>query len=180
MKNILPVIFAFILLVGCKKDVESLPDPTQTGANTFGAKVDGAFWVPQRFTSVGSSTILEARMTGTGTLIINARNFSSSPTETEFEILIRNMTGPGTYPLDQLTAKQPGESASYGYYIQRKFMPEHEWITNAAHTGSVTITKYDPANRIVSGTFAFNAATTDGSANPISVTEGRFDITFSN
>jgi hypothetical protein len=55
-------------------------------------------------------------------------------------------------------------------------MPIGQWITNSTHTGSVTITKLDTVNNIVSGTFEFDAASTDDSAEPINVTDGRFDL----
>lgn len=180
MKNLIPALCFLLLLTACEKDAEELPEATQTGANTFGARLDGALWTPQHFTSLGSSTILEALYTGSGDLLINARNFKSSPNETEFEIFIKNIAGPGTYPLNQPTAKYPLQSASYGYYIKRKFMPLNEWMTNATYPGSITISRIDTAAGVVSGTFAFNAACIDSSAGPITVTEGRFDIKLSN
>ncbi|MBK8748949.1 MAG: hypothetical protein IPM04_14255 [Saprospiraceae bacterium] len=49
MYKILISTFALFLFVACKKEVEELPPATQTGANTFGAKVDGQFWVAKGF-----------------------------------------------------------------------------------------------------------------------------------
>lgn len=165
------------MLAGCKKSVDALPGATQTGANTFGLKLDGAYWVPQKFAGI-SAPILEAHLTGTGynDLIIDAQNFASEPKESQFELYLKNVTGTGTYPLDQTTEVYPNSSASYGYYVKRKINPLNEWITSARYTGSVTITRWDTASRIVSGTFAFTAATTDSSAAPITVTDGRFDL----
>ena len=100
MYKILISTLALFLFVACNKEVEELPPATQTGANTFGAKVDGKFWVPKGFGPFPANDILEARMTGTTHLLINARNFSSSPTETEFEILVSGITGLGTYQLN--------------------------------------------------------------------------------
>ena len=176
MKKLLVICAALLVLAGCKKDIDELPEATQTGANTFGAKLDGALWVPQKFGIAPTAPLLEARYTGTNSIFINARNFSSSPTETEFEIYIRNIPGPGTYPLNQDTDHYPNESASYGYFIKRKLMPLNEWITTSGQTGSVTITRFDTVNHIISGTFEFRAASTDDTAAPISVTEGRFDV----
>jgi hypothetical protein len=178
MKNFLFTLAAAALLTSCEKDVEALPEPTQTGANIFGARVDGEFWVPQKFGIAPTAPLLEARYSGNNSVFINARNFSSSPTETEFEIYLRNVkeSGTGTILLNQLTGKYPQESASYGYFIKRKFMPLGEWITGPQHTGSVTITRMDTTNHIISGTFQFTAKSMDDTAEPISVTEGRFDI----
>lgn len=176
MKKFLIVLAAVSLLASCKKEVDELPEPTQTGANTFGAKVNGEFWVPQKFGIAPTAPLLEARYTGTNGIFINARNFSSSPTETEFEIYLKDISGPGVVLLNQTTLKYPNEGASYGYYIKRRFMPEGEWITGPQHTGTVTVTRLDKVNNIISGTFQFTAVSMDNTADPITVTEGRFDV----
>ena len=100
MKNIIAFLFSIVLLSSCKKEVDSLPEATQTGANTFGARVNGEFWIPQGFGVVPTAPILEARFGVNNTIIINARNFGSSPTESEFEIYLMNVDGPGVYQLN--------------------------------------------------------------------------------
>jgi Family of unknown function (DUF6252) len=45
------------------------------------------------------------------------------------------------------------------------------YVTDAGNTGSVTITAYDTAQGLVSGTFTFTAAA--GSAR-VTITDGRF------
>ena len=52
----------------------------------------------------------------------------------------------------------------------------NEWITSANHTGTVTITKYDVPNKIVSGTFQFTLVNLNDASRTMSVTDGRFDI----
>ena len=56
-------------------------------------------------------------------------------------------------------------------------MPVNDWITTPQYTGSVVVTRFDTVNHIISGTFAFSAASIDNSADPIQVTDGRFDVT---
>lgn len=174
MKKILTAILSVVLLASCTKEVTELPPETQTGANTFGAKINGEFWIPQTFGSIPVNDILEARLIGDW-LTINARNFSKSPTETEFEIRILGVTGPGTYLLNE-DAVHPSNDESYAFYVKRKFTPENEWMTSSVNTGSVTITKLDVANKIVSGTFHFDMMNIFNTPEPIAVTEGRFDI----
>ena len=48
MKNLL-FLPLLCLLISCKKDIEELPPATQIGAHTFGARLDGQLWVPQKF-----------------------------------------------------------------------------------------------------------------------------------
>ena len=74
MKRIFACLILIATLASCKKEVMELPPATQTGANTFGAKVNGSLWVPQGFGSLPANDILEARMGGND-LIINAQNF---------------------------------------------------------------------------------------------------------
>lgn len=175
MKKILIACLSLFALASCNKDVEELPPATQTGANTFGAKVNGEFWVPKTFGPFGVNDILQAHMNSSTSIIIKARNFASSPTETEFEIFLKDITGPATFVLNT-NVSYPTMSASYGYYVKRKLSPENEWITSSSNTGVVTITKFDLTTRIVSGTFQFNALNLYNAPQPLTVTEGRFDI----
>lgn len=173
MKKLFLALSALILLASCTKDITELPPATETGANTFGANVDGKLWAPQDFGAISIGTRLEARRINDD-ILINARNFASSPTETEFEIFIKGGIATGTY-LFNTTVSYPSNNASYAYYVKRKVSPINEWITSSAQTGSVTLTRVDLVNHIVSGTFQFNGASMY-SDPPLVVTDGRFDI----
>ena len=174
MKFFFTAVTILAILVSCKKEVTELPPATQTGANTFGAKVNGSFWVPQGFGSIPAGNILTVVQSGTD-IIINAQNFSSSPNEKEFLIRLKDVTAPGTYLLNS-NVVHPSATASYAYYVKRYFTPQDEWITSATHTGSVTISKIDTAAHIVSGTFQFSMQNIYNEPEPLSVTEGRFDL----
>ena len=165
----------FSLFLSCKKEIASLPEETQTGAGTFGARVNGELWGPLKAGILPTAPILEARYGGQRSVFINARNFSRTPIETEMEIYLRNIAGPGTYALNQTTARYPGQSASYAYYVRRNLHVEDEWITSAEATGEVVVTRFDTVNHIISGTFQFTANARYGRA-PITATEGRFDV----
>ncbi len=171
-----PLLF-FILsffFFSCKKEVSDLPAATQTGANTFGVKVNGEFWAPQGFGPIPANDILEAAMLGND-IRINARNFASSPNETEFAIYIQNVLAPGTYILNA-NASHPSTSSSYGYFVKRRLTPISEWITSSSKTGTVNITKIDRTARIVSGSFEFTGNPLIAGDAPLVVTEGRFDL----
>ncbi len=176
MKKILIVFSSLLILFSCKKEVNELPAATQTGANTFGARVNGELWIPQGFGVIPTAPILEASYSGNNAILINARNFSSSPTETEIEFYLQNAAKSGTYLLNQTTAHFPNQSASYAYYLERRFTPTNEWITNNQYTGKVEVTRLDTINNIISGTFEFNAINLYNTPQPISITDGRFDV----
>ncbi|HEX4877223.1 MAG TPA: hypothetical protein VFV31_11175 [Chitinophagaceae bacterium] len=176
MKNILPAGLLVLIFASCKKEVTELPPETQTGANTFAAKVNGEIWVPQGFGPFPANNLLEVRKLGPN-MYIHARNFSRSPKETEFEFFLMDVTGPGVYRLNS-TSSYPTQAVSYGYYVKRNLTPTNEFMTSATHTGTVTITKLDTVNFIVSGTFQFTASDIFGADPPITVSEGRFDIDF--
>ncbi|HVK97248.1 MAG TPA: DUF6252 family protein, partial [Flavisolibacter sp.] len=175
MKNLLLIVLAALTLTSCSKEISSLPQATETGANTFGAKVDGALWGPLKLGIAQTAPILEARYAGDNSIFINARNFSSSPTEVEMEIYLNNVKSPGVIQLNKNTGLFPDQSGSYAYFVKRKITPTNEWMTNSQVGGHVNITKIDRDNRIISGTFEFKANSLK-SDTPISVTEGRFDI----
>lgn len=176
MKNLFILFITISTLASCSKKVSELPAPSENGSNTFGAKIDGKMWAPQGFGIMPTAPTLEANLAGGNSYKINARNFGSSPTETEFEIIIRDVTGPGVYMLNKTTPVYPGEIASYALYVKRRLHPQNEWITSPSLGGKVTITKLDLPNKIIAGTFEFQAADQYGTASPINVTEGRFDL----
>ena len=176
MNKSAPMLLIFLLSFACKKKIEELPPATQTGANSFGARVDGEMWIPQRFGVINASNLLEARLLGNN-FFLTAQNFASAPNETEFDIVIVGLTSTGTYTLNSNTS-HPNSNSSYAYYVKRKLSPLFEWITSTTYTGSVNITRFDTAARIVSGTFAFQAGETTNTASPINVTEGRFDVKY--
>jgi len=165
-----------IISVSCKKETAELPPATQTGANTFGCRVDGQLWGPSGFGFASTAPILEGNYFDGRTIIIHARNFYSSPTESEFEIHLMNVVTPGVYLLNTTSQKYPYQAGNYAYYVVRKFIPSNEWMTNSQYTGQVEITKTDTVNRIVSGTFQFQAINLYNTPQPVTITEGRFDI----
>ncbi len=174
MKKTLLALSLITLLISCKKEIKELPPATDTGTNTFGAKVNGNLWAPQGFGPFPASNLLESIIVS-GRLTINARNFASSPNETEFVICVDNVTGPGTYQLNA-NVNHPSLSGNYAYYVKRNLSPQNEWITSSTNTGSVTVTKLDMPNKIIAGTFQFNAMNLYNAPELLTVTEGRFDL----
>lgn len=173
------ILLAGLLLLGltaCNKEVDELPPATETGANTFGARVNGTNWVPARFGILPADDLLEARFNSPGSLLITAKNFSASPKETQFEIQVVGVDGIGTYLMNKNVVRPSADG--FAYYLKRVLTPEDEWITDTQNTGSVTITKLDAHNKIVSGTFEFKAGSMGTTGSVLTVTDGRFDIKY--
>ena len=168
MRRLVAFFAVVLLFVSCKKDINELPDAPGTGSEVFGASVNGKLWIPQKFGIVPTAQILEANYEPSNSVIINARNFASSPTESEFEFRLKNINGPGVYALG-------GDSENSAYYVERKFTPTDEWKTNQQFTGTITITVDDRIKRILAGSFQFRAASLYNN-DPITVTDGRFDL----
>jgi len=168
-------LLSLVFLISCKKNVDELPAATQSGANTFGCRIDGNIWVPQKNPVFPGADILESMQLPNKDLYIRARNFNSSPNETEFEIFIKEMDGPGVYTFNT-TLSAPNTAASYIYYVKRNINPQNEWMTSASYTGTVTITAYDTVQRFVSGTFQLQAINLYNAPMPITVSDGRFDV----
>lgn len=174
-KSLLLITLAFVGFSSCKKEIKTLPEASQTGAGTFGAKINGENWGPLKAGILPTAPILEAHFSGDSSVYINARNFSRTPIETEMEIYLRNVSSPRIFQLNQNTEVAPGQSASYGYYVKRNISVTDEWITSSSATGQVVVTKIDWVAKIISGTFEFTGNSLYGSP-PINVTEGRFDV----
>jgi hypothetical protein len=176
MKNLFVLAVAAIGFASCSKKVSELPAVTESGANTFGASVNGTLWAPRKPGIMPHAPLVEASFAGGDNYIIHARDFGSTPNESEFEIYLTNVTGPGTYVLNANTGKMPSQSGAYAYYVERNVMPKAEYITSSATPGTVNITRVDKAAHILSGTFSFTAKELEGKTEPINVTDGRFDV----
>jgi hypothetical protein len=177
MKNLFLLAFAGLIICSCNKKASELPAATENGENTFGASVNGALWVPRKPGIMPHAELVEASFAGGDNYIIHARDFGSTPKETEFEIYLKDVTKTGTYNLNTTTEKYPGQSASYAYFVERTMTPTYEYITTSATPGTVNITKVDKAAHVIAGTFSFTAKEAEGKTDPINVTDGRFDIT---
>lgn len=168
-----------VLLAGfhCKKDKtpeEQLPPETQTGAGTFGCLVNGNVFKPKGDPSGGP--ILSCAYQ-----LINGAYY--------FQLAALNKGGSINYGVgiftDSLIIKEgvklilrnknvKGEA--YGLYSISEIQGLTNYITNAIDTGDISIKKLDEVNRIVSGTFWFDAKNSSGVK--VQVRSGRFDIKY--
>jgi len=186
LAGLLPLLTATLLLHACYPDPPStyepniidytvLPPITQTGANTFGCKVNGKVWVPRvpygavTYRAIDAS-VLEKNGSGACGItcnlvdvvqgIDNWMNVVFSPTYFN--------TGDYCYGVDSV-------------YNAAKFLAitGERYDSNYRPTSNncVSIHYLDTANNIISGTFEFTVyKDTIPNNHKIEITEGRFDL----
>ena len=163
-----------LLATSCKKksspepnDDPELPPKTQTGADTFGCRINGVPWIPKgipfsvsRLVASYDSNFLN------GTLNITARRRLSTSSETII-LFSDSLKTIGTYPLT-IPKKQGAEYINWdngncSFHARDIY----------ERVGTMTLTKLDIRNNIVSGTFEFTLKRPECT---ITATNGRFDI----
>jgi hypothetical protein len=159
-----------VLLTGCKKD-ENPADGgsgggnTQTGAGTMSAKIDGQSWSS---TSIPGLPGAYATYTSNNLTLIGTQVQGTSAST--FNITIANVTGTGEFRLGLFPVGSFQGVGAYGTSAGQA------WATTNTETGTVTITKLDTQNKIVSGTFSFRCRSTNATPEIRNITDGRFDV----
>lgn len=173
-----------LLCSTCKNPLSDLPQPSETGQNTFGCLINGNSYVPDGGGGWSGikpvyggfqGGIYSPYSTGVG---ISVRAYSSDKRRLS---LFLNDYRLGMHPLD----KDPGTIPAalyaalgprdYGSYDSSE---GESYATSAKHIGWINVSKADTATGIVSGTFEFEAATLDGKT--VRITKGRFDVNHRN
>jgi len=178
MKNLMLICLSCILLsASCKKKdptaVASLPEATQIGANTFGALANGSVLLPRHD---------PLRFKGADLLAYYSP--VSTPTTVNFNIY-GDDTASDPFRMVQLISKIPlQEGQTYPLQASTTNLVSANYYLDVSDTfnvtpplnGQLTITKLDQTNRIISGTFYFDAISATG--EKVSITDGRFDVKF--
>ncbi|TAG46563.1 MAG: hypothetical protein EAZ31_00225 [Cytophagia bacterium] len=160
---------------GCKKpkggvepqDDPDLPPKTQTGANTFGCRINGAAWTPKGIPFSYSSLVVSYDPNFYwGTLNITARRFYDNGSSEIITLFSDSLKTTGTYPLNKLRRQ---EALFFGRTNTFRFDAgdAHERV------GSMIVNKLDLQNAIISGTFEFTLTKPECT---VTVTKGRFDL----
>ncbi len=155
MKTLAFLIFAFLLVAifaQCKDDL-----PRDPNSFYFRCKVDGVIYIPDNCANCQQSDLI-----GDTTLIIRGnRGFET------LGWLIKDLTTIKSisYPLNE---KLRGD-------YKNSTIVQDRYFTDITHTGQVNITKLDKLNRLIEGTFSFNAYNAYQNKS-VSVTEGVFRL----
>ena len=166
----------------CRKEVNALPDATQTGANTFGCVINGQAWVPNGvggFSGIGpiNGGYIDASQTVPKNSVF-LRFYQNNRTSTEF--YVKSVTKAGRYPLSFDTGIDlvSPNTKNFGLYTidgPTTTDPDYNYITTSQIVGYVNFTVADTITKQLSGTFEFEA-TDFPSGGRVKITEGRFDV----
>lgn len=177
MRKLLLLAFSFVLLAGgCRKNkpknpVDELPPETQTGAMTFGCKVNGKVFVPRdgrgkpglfaQYVNLGSGA--------GGGWHLNLLAADEVPSNSV-----------GVHIVTDSLLVQEGNSYTFknqkGFAKVRYYVGLNSYIVSAADSGQLTITKHNLSQRLLAGRFWFTATNANG--EKVNVTDGRFDIVY--
>ncbi len=145
-----------------------LPPETQTGANTFGCYVNGVPYTPRG--SVGLTSNFSPVLVPNGNFRIST--YRITPDRNPEQYLgfgFSELSGMGTYSINS----QNGIMGFRDLYRDCYYWTDRE---DCSYEGTITITKYDMENFIVSGRFKATLYVPD--CDTIRITEGRFDVKF--
>lgn len=158
----------------CKKENEdTLPPATQTGAGTFGCKINGKVYVPKGSSGTGTPNPhvqYDIGLNGLPYLFIDTKQQESGNVTAGVFISFGSLTQSGYY----------AASDTFRFSIGWAKVIGNCGMTTLDNTvsalGGGQITKLDIPNRIISGTFDFRAVRPN--CDTLRVSDGRFDIKF--
>ncbi|ADQ81816.1 hypothetical protein [Riemerella anatipestifer] len=159
-----------------------LPPITQTGANTFGAIINGKVMIPRN--SIGyippgnshyavryytSSNYEEIQASdakdGTGNIYIYIEKQSNSPEFITGNFIFQDSNGSSESSF--------AKGIMMTVYLKNNTSPFNKYLS-LANTGSITITRND--SNVISGTFSCKLKNKDNPEDIIEVKDGRFDF----
>jgi hypothetical protein len=149
--------------------IDCLPPATTTGEGTFGCLVNGEPFVDNS----GSFNCFYQLVDGEYFFSISAENTEAIPRNIRLSTNSLELFENNNY---QLIEPFDGNAhAAVIFYFQD--LQANENTTNQEHSGSISITRLDLDNNIVSGTFNFNIQDTI-TGKVYNLTNGRFDSFF--
>lgn len=168
------ILFAFAsIFATCKKDHEdTLPPATQTGANTFGCKINGKVFVPKGSSGTGTANPhvqYDLDLNGQPYLFIETFQY---PTDINSGIKIgfNVLNHLGFYSLSDTFSFLVGSPTGSNNCGGISNNPSNYKM------GGGVVTRLDIPNHIISGTFDFKYKTQQ--CDTVFITDGRFDIKF--
>jgi hypothetical protein len=155
----------------CEK--EKLPKPTEQGRNIFGCKIDDKVFVSKDAVTVpvlkGLTPYYDEP---TRTMRINAGEPPDKDNNRYQRYVSLSVSGL------QIGENHLNESNKAQLVISKINQPDAYYETDNVTGGTISITRLDTLENIISGTFSFLAAPKQNTGINIKVTDGRFDIRY--
>lgn len=161
-RNLFLLAVATFSFLACRHDqrvTPTLPPATQTGENTFGCLVDGKVWLPK---GGGFVQTMSCEYYSPSFLTIQANKAQAGE---GIGFSLSNVTNTGGYTLNDTLS---GQSVRF-------HNSNMAFICDSIVPGNLTITKLDTVNKIISGTFFFDAI---NGSNRVLIRQGRFDFKY--
>ncbi len=147
-------------LGGCKDDSDSLPPITQTGAYTFGCKINGKVW---SVSGVGKQNNIGA------TWQFDFLDIVGSTSEIGLRIIIKHEIDES---LKEINLKDSTFVHDLIFEYKGEVFDKYDLLF-----GEILFSKIDIQNRIISGTFSLEFLRNNNQNEiHLELTEGRFDI----
>ena len=165
---------SLVTITSCKK--EKLTKETQVGANTFSCKINGVVHIPndEAFSVRAIHTSLTLNEDPNYFNLSITTNYSREKPSEKVYITLYKINQVGIYKLSS-------NEFRFGTYILNVQNNSTGFFgvtynSRALNKGEVNITKLDLVNKIISGTFWFEATNLNDPNDKVTVTEGRFDL----
>ncbi|MEZ4856436.1 MAG: hypothetical protein R2812_08195 [Gelidibacter sp.] len=178
-KNLLLLCMLAVTLSCCNKNddqpanpIDQLPPATQTGKQTFGCLINGAPFVPPSFGSNSPNAFYQF-VDGAYTLSI----YGSIGGGLNLKSINIGGMDVGLIQETTYTLKEENSNNYFGKYNIGGGIT-YSGTSSTENSGTLKITNFDQDNFIISGTFEFTVLDNDG--NEINITNGRFDINYTN
>ena len=181
MKKLLVLLTVALTLSCCNKDedptkkpIDLLPPATQTGEQTFGCLINGEAFVPPTFGNNAPSAFYQF-VDGNYFLGISA-SINSSPLKSI------GVSSDAISIQEDMSYQFTNENGDNAAFFARYLLGGGiyaEYTTNTIYNGSITITKFDVNKFIISGIFNFKAEEINN-GETVQITEGRFDLNYTN
>lgn len=163
------VAFAILLSSQCEKPKEELPPETQIGANVIGFKADSKIYIA-RYANVNAYySLLNFPYPGDNGYFLTISG--DKPGDWGITILTDSLNVEEGYIYSLANYRDIAGTARAKFFDYKK-----EYYTKPYLPGELKITKLDPINKIISGTFWFDAIDTLSNTT-VQIREGRFDFT---
>ncbi|MEA5256738.1 hypothetical protein VB264_03010 [Arcicella aquatica] len=156
---------------------DSLPEITQIGKQTFGAKINGTIWTPfQRYQAnpnfKPAPVVWGKYQHSTLRLTVTNQNTLES-----ISFMINNVQDTGKYQFMKYFPKNAVEFTPFASVYQKCINGNcSQYAICQSCENEVNIIRFDPVSKIYSGTFNVTFQNKDQPSDIIALKDGRFDI----